>query len=302
MKESEPRKIKKPQESISKVAAILDGKGAQTLLESAKYFELESGDIVIAGTDQGFNYDHNEDRVVAGTKSNFLGVIDGMGGEKHGERAAALLAQNLLENPENIEYAVGHAKVEMQRHNIGKGGAVFIAGRVIIEESEGSKEKSLDISQLGDAKLMIINKASEVTFESKDQSRAQELVDMGIITADEALYNESLRRLVTGVVSISHNDPIKKYPIVGLEEGDMVLLMSDGISDNFTSDEIAREVKNRNLNAKELFAWLSDATSKRMLTSTLITDRERRKKGVYPDGYKTKPKPDNRALIIMEIK
>ncbi|MGH2564886.1 MAG: hypothetical protein ACRDE5_10245, partial [Ginsengibacter sp.] len=98
------------------------------------------------------------------------------------------------------------------------------------------------------------------------------------------------------------NDEPKTYPKIAVEPGDFVLLMSDGISDNFTAGEIALKVK-EGLSTKELFFWLAETSGQRMKNFEAIEEVSHRKTdGVYSDGYKSKPKPDNRALAIIEIK
>ncbi|MFZ1020030.1 MAG: hypothetical protein WAN61_03530 [Minisyncoccia bacterium] len=283
---------------IVKTPEILDGKEAKDLAESMHVFELKSGDIVYAGTDKGINYaDHNEDRVTVNPKENFFAVVDGMGGESKGELAAQILAEEFLTESTNIDFAVNQAKLRMSEQGVEGGGAVFISAQLNI----GPNGKFLNISQLGDAKLIIIKKDGTVRFESKDESLVQTLVDGKVITPDEALYN-SQRNVVTKAVSPDTEDKVKSYPLIKVENGDMVLLYSDGISDNFTPEEIAKKIK-EGLSGKALFSWLSDATGKRMQNAKeIVGNSDRENKGVYSDGYKSKPKPDNRSLVIVEIK
>ncbi len=57
-------------------------------------------------------------------------------------------------------------------------------------------------------------------------------------------------------VSATATKPPKYYSDIEVEAGDLVLLMSDGISDNFTSEEIALKKQEGNLSAEQLFFWL----------------------------------------------
>lgn len=304
-----PQEVRAPQ-----LPEILDGNEAKDLKDSARIYELASGGRVIAGTDNGVGYDHNEDRVVIvrGVKGvNFVAVVDGMGGSENGEGAAKILAQYLSQSPENITSAVDDARSAMERQGIGQGGAVFISARLRVE----SNEKFLDIYQSGDAKLIIIKRDGAVSFQSVDQSSAQDLVNQGKLLPDQALYDSS--RNYTQAVSANDGIQLESYK-KKVETGDMVLLMSDGISDNFTAEEIAERVKKEGLLTDDLFAWLSNATGERMKNAEKIVGKpnknktnspeqiailqERIKTGRYSDGYRSKPKPDNRALVILEIK
>jgi protein phosphatase len=293
-------------EAISNAPAILDGKEAKNLRESIRYFELATGDTVVAGTDKGINYkDHNEDRVIIHPPSSLIAVIDGMGGEYAGEKAAEILAGTLLSSPKDINSAVSQAKQKMADQRLGRGGAVFISARVVVEKQPGnSVNKFIEVSQLGDAKLIVIRKNGTVSFESKDESIVQFLVDDGRVTSDEALYHPR-RNTVLRAVSAIEKEDAKSYPKMKVEKGDIIILMSDGISDNFTSEEIVLKKHGDNLSAQQLFIWLSDATDRRMKYSKEIikdSGKNRSKYGFYSDGYQSEPKNDNRALVIMEIK
>lgn len=314
MKEPSPEGMQRDRTQeghVSRLPEILDGKEAKNLADSARYYKLASGDGIIAGTDKGINYaDHNEDRVVVSPDGNFVVVIDGVGGRNYGEKAAEILAESLSKFPQDVSLAADNARNKMKDQNIGGGGAVFVSA-LLRSEING---KFLDVNQFGDSSLIVIKRNGQISFESVDDSLTQALVDLSVITSDEALYHPSRNKV--DFVSPKYLLEVRTYPPISVETGDIVLLMSDGISDNLTAEEIAKKVK-EGLTAQDLFSWLSDATGKRMrdrdeivgkpnvdytesLEQKAILER-RRKDGVYPDGYKSKPKPDNRALAILEI-
>jgi len=311
--EAKAQVVVAPKSKEEKITAgeILDGKDAENLVQSMKSFEMKSGESVVAGTDKGIGYKpHNEDRIVVSTEENLVAVIDGMGGMGHGELAAELLAKSISENPENIDDAVLNSIDRMKEKNVGEGGAVFISAKLRTEAGG----KFLDISQLGDCKLIIIKKDGKISFESKDQSLTQTLVDAKIITADEALYHGGRATVDTAVSPDIKEEQrkIKKYDSVQVEEGDLVILMSDGLSDNFTPEEIAKAKTEYKLGADGLFLWLSNAADRRMREIDEIRGKtteertaileKRKTDGVYSDGYKSEPKKDNRGLAIVEIK
>lgn len=297
-----PQAVAKSKENdISLLPEILDGKEAAGLAVSARRYKFTSEEIVVAGTDKGINYkDHNEDRVAVSPNKNFIAVIDGLGGHLSGELAAEILAKSLLKSTDNPAVAAVQARKEMAEQGMEEGGAVFISAELRVE----SGRKFLNVSQVGDAKLVVIKKTGEIVFESEDESLVQELVKLGAVTPDEALYHPK-----GNIVSQSVNaNPlfdvkVKFYPPIAVENGDLIFLMSDGISDNLIAEEIALKVKQERLSVNELFLWLSDETTKRMENvDKIIKNSNRRENGVYSDGYKSKPKKDNRALAILEIK
>jgi len=290
-------------------AEIMDGADAQDLAESMRTFELKSGDRILAGTDKGIGYgDRNEDRVVLSPKDNVITVIDGMGGEKGGEVSAQILAESILKNPNDISRAVDSAVNKMESVGIKEGGAVFISAKI---RTEG-KNRFLDVFQAGDCKLFILKKNGEIGFESVDQSDVQSRVSGGNTTPDEALYDAN-KHLVSNPVSPNNKRlEVKSYESVAIEGGDLVLLMSDGLSDNFTAEEIASARKKYNLSPDALFTHLSNEGNERMKNINEIYGKsgpertamvqKRKEEGIFSDGYKSAPKKDNRALVIIEIK
>ena len=287
-------------------AEILDGREAKDLISSARLFQFSGGEIM-AGTDKGIDYKNcNEDRVVISPRDGFVAVVDGMGGEGDGELAAQILAEELLALPSDAKSVKYEAQLKMNRKNIETGGAVFISAQF----SQDENGKFLNIVQAGDAKLIVVSGDGTVSFESEDDSLVADLTKWGDITSDEALF-DNRRHVVTNAISPSEEKDPKSYPRVRVQTKDLILLYSDGISDNFTSEEIAKKVK-EGLSRDELFAWLSDATGERMKNYYKIIGKEagerqrvikaREKRGVFSDGFKSKPKKDNRALVIMEVK
>jgi len=280
---------------------ILAGEEGKDLAESMHTYTLENGDMVFAGTDKGIGYkDHNEDRVVVSPSQNFVAVVDGMGGMGHGDVAAQILAEEVAASPRDIVSASSKAIDKMLARNILRGGAVFASARVVAE-LDG---KFLEAFQLGDSSMLVIDINKNIIFESEDDSVTARLAKEGVITPDQALYS-GMRHMVSSAVSPNEDVETrvpKSYPRIKVEKGSKVILMSDGVSNNLTMEDIAKKVK-AGLTKEELFAWISKETSRRMLNhKQIIESSDRPKDGVYSDGYKSKPKPDNRALVIVEIK
>ncbi len=290
---------------------ILDGEGAESLFDSACKGKLESGDLIIAGTDKGINYGEiNEDRVVVRGDEDFFAIVDGMGGmgvpgKSEGALSAQILAEKIAKKHGDIDTAIQDAIQEMRNHkDITNGGALFISAKL----KEGPNGKLLEIRQAGDCRLIIIKKDGDIRFESEDESLVQILLQSGQITPDQALISP-MRNRVSNPISPNGFEQVKKYDDQEVEDGDLVLLMSDGISDNFTPDEISKMWKEENLTPEELFQKISDESGKRMAnkekiiaTSNRVADSKIKEEQVYSDGYKSTPKCDNRALIIVEIK
>lgn len=286
---------------------ILDGHEGKDLFEGAVEYEFASGDRAIAATDKGVDYkDGNEDRIVVKPEESFFAVLDGVGGHTHGQRAADILAEKLHGGSANVPSAVKEAEeqmaLEQQRDNWGKlgGGACFISGRLIV--SEGKKFLS-EVYQKGDCAILVYDIEGNIVFESKDHTSIQEGVDEGYIKPDQALYSP-IRSVVTRAVMSHPHGELAGYEPIELKPGYRIVALSDGISDNLTPQEIWQLIKG--LNAREAMKVLSDVTTTRMINENEILSGEhvmtkRMATGKFSDGFRSAPKPDNRALLILDI-
>lgn len=98
--------------------------------------------------------------------------------------------------------------------------------------------------------------------------------------------------------------PSKLWPdMIDLEPGSMVLLLSDGITDNLLIQEILCYMKERNIprSSETLLAAIDAVTASRMRNSQSINNAARNRGKPYCDGFLQKPKPDNRGFACIEI-
>lgn len=312
---------------VETISEILDGKEAKDLFDSMREYTLESGDVLLAGTDKGIDYKFdkpNQDRVVVSTKDNFIAAIDGVGGASEGERAAEVLAESLLKNNRDIPSACSEAiekmiAVEEEVAHIAKAEAGFASASIDIVNGK----KFLKPSYWGDLGLVIMRRDGSIKFELEDDSyiswlkkETEKKGQKALISDDQALYSEHRNRVMTAVSPRHKDEKPKLLDPIEVEKGDIVILASDGIFDNITPEEIAAQIK-AGLSGKELFQWISTMTGGRMRNAKKLIGipekeggpsreqevlEERKKTGVYKDGFRSKPKPDNRSLAILEIR
>jgi protein phosphatase len=274
-----------------------DGNAAESLKESIELFVMKSGDRVAVATDKGMDYkDWNEDRIGIDPQKNVVVVADGVGGHGNGDIAAQILVEAILKQSTDISLAVDNARQVMMQKRLGKGSACFLSAKII----NINDEKYLDVARVGDVKLVVYDQHGNIQFESKDESLIQMQVDEKIITADEALYFPK-RHYVTNVVGVDKGEISSVGGLIPAEKGYRVAIMSDGISDNLTPDEIWRLTCGKTV--EEAIAEISDVTDERMMCiDELHLERlERFYKKTFSDGFKSLPKKDNRALAIMDI-
>jgi serine/threonine protein phosphatase PrpC len=192
-----------------------------------------------AATDAGLRRRINEDSYLA--SSPLFLVADGMGGHNAGEIAsaavidefAALAGRGSLTIDE-VQTAVtaSRRRVAMLPPGAGAGAGTTLAG-VVIADVDG--EGYWLAINLGDSRTY---RLSEGRFEqvSVDHSVVQELVDSGELAADAA-ERDSRRNVITRAIGAG-SDSEPDYWLLPAEEGDRILVCSDGLSGELDRDAL----------------------------------------------------------------
>lgn len=213
-----------------------------------------------AGTDAGRVRDNNEDNyylcgqyredpnvghaeaVFGGAGRHVLvAVADGMGGEDHGEVASLCVVRHL--RPSTIgqvrEMAINSVRAANQE----------ICRRIV--ENDGSRMGStlaalyIDAGQavccnVGDSRVYHM-RDGQLTQLSTDHNRAQQMVNIGVLTPEQAGHHPS-RHELTQHLGIFEEEMVIEPAIteaLALQPGDTFLLCSDGLTDMLTDAEIA---------------------------------------------------------------
>jgi serine/threonine protein phosphatase PrpC len=195
-------------------------------LDDPRIIRGRHGEIAFGVDEGGRPEKPNEDRVVINTDRDAFAVIDGMGGMGKGDQAAQILAEIIQKG---FEHDIEMADVQkiaarhMNREGVGRGGACYIASKVL-----GS---DLEIYQAGDVKLVVLSSDGAVRFE----------------TLDENLADEGQPHTVTNAVSGEYiRNNAGKYT-TPLHRGDRIIAASDGIWDNFSAQEVAQMLTGKSL-------------------------------------------------------
>lgn len=192
-----------------------------------------------ASTDAGLRRLINEDSYLA-VAPLFL-VADGMGGHNAGEIASATVIQEFsgLTGRESLTIDDVQAAVAGARRRVaalpagaGAGAGTTLAG-VVIADVDG--EGYWLAINLGDSRTY---RLSEGHFEqvSVDHSVVQELVDSGQLAADAA-QRDSRRNVITRAIGAG-SDAEPDYWLIPAEDGDRILVCSDGLSGELEQDAI----------------------------------------------------------------
>ncbi len=168
-------------------------------------------------------------------------VTDGLGGHKAGQRASEI---SLLTFEELLS---SHEKQRRQSQGLSQ---IIVecfeeANRRVIREIPGSgttlvvgllEENALKSFHAGDSELLVFNSELEVKFRTQNHSPVAALIQSGEITEEDALFHEE-RHLVVNVIGDPELEP-EIGPSVKLDDGDYLLLASDGLFDNYSLGQL----------------------------------------------------------------
>jgi serine/threonine protein phosphatase PrpC len=170
-----------------------------------------------------------------------LAVADGLGGLPGGEVAASVAMQSLADStvgaePHNLREAIldgiDHANREIL--NLGIGAATTLA---VVE----IRKNILRTYHVGDAGVLVTGQRGRRRHQTVPHSPTGYAVEAGLINETEAI-NHDKRNLVSNVVG-SHDLRIEISSLIQLSPRDTVVLASDGLFDNFLSEEIIERIR-----------------------------------------------------------
>lgn len=201
-------------------------------------------------TDRGQIRTHNED--AGGTFLNGNGqllavIADGMGGHNAGDIASDLTIKSLSKKWKDAEEITLESPSDYEQwlHNV-----IIDINRIIYRKSQMKKELSgmgttvvasictdsfITLAHIGDSRCYLSNKDgfSQVT---EDHSLVNELVRIGEITAEDADSHPRKNVLLKALGTEAYVKPDVRT--INWEEGDRLLICSDGLSNKVTEKEL----------------------------------------------------------------
>ncbi len=207
-------------------------------------------------THEGVGYkDKNEDAIVQG--DTWAAVVDGMGGHGRGDKASEIASKALAHyldahrndpDPKKVmRDALIYAGDAVNASPYGKKGSGAVAVvHMVVTNPDGSQK--LIVGHVGDAGALVIGKDGTIKYQTSDQGPAGMMMDAEIKggkSHDEAEVGKRanpIANIVGGCLGAGHEaDPIvREFP---LEDGDRVVMYSDGIGDAMSSIELANRVR-----------------------------------------------------------
>ena len=215
-------------ESTSRVRVTQPGTSARTI-----------GLSWSAITDVGKKRAVNEDSVMA--TPPIFAVADGMGGHSAGDVASAAVVNRFAEivdspftDPEAIEGALLQALNDIDvvgdENVLGTGTTVTGVALTMVDG-----EAKWAVFNIGDSRVyqLLDDTLQRLTV---DHSVVQEMIDAGLITAEQAETHPD-SNIITRAVGF-HEKPVPDYRFIGITPGQRILICSDGLTKELTDHGI----------------------------------------------------------------
>ncbi|MCC3280227.1 protein phosphatase 2C domain-containing protein [Arthrobacter sp. zg-Y40] len=183
-------------------------------------------------SDRGLRRELNEDSLIAADP--IFAIADGMGGHEAGEVASSICVRTLGDSEivgrhlpevsaEQLEALLQEADRRIREATGGRAGTT-LTGAVLVREAGNPYWLVFNV---GDSRTYRLSHGvlEQITV---DHSEVQELVDLGQITADEALVHPR-RHVVTRALGTG-NDSEADFWLIPVEPGDRLMVCSDGLT------------------------------------------------------------------------
>ncbi|HUS04673.1 MAG TPA: protein phosphatase 2C domain-containing protein [Bryobacteraceae bacterium] len=258
--------------------------------------------LLAAGfSDVGRQRRENEDRIHVDAEGGIFLVVDGLGGHAAGERAAEIavsmittrLARHTGTTEERVREAFALANNEI--HELGTRhaeweGMASVATLALVEEDQ------VTVGHVGDSRLYLLEPGS-IRKITRDHSPVGEQEDAGELTEAAAMAHSRRNEVFRDLGSESHTPNDKEFVDIHrfrLKRADGLLLCSDGLTDQLTSEEIRRTVEkhagNPEAAVRDLIAAANAAGGKDNVSVILVETG-----GYRAASVPTIPQPERRS-------
>lgn len=193
-------------------------------------------------TDAGRVREHNEDAIAWDTEQGWAVLADGMGGHNAGEVASAIAVEVISEQFKAtgtaepvtmLQAAVEQANSAIYQQATSQTRLHTMGTTVVAIRLDG---QILHCAHVGDSRLYRL-RGGELQQLTRDHSLVQELVEEGMINAEQARNSEQ-KNVITRALGLEAGIEVEMSEETMCSE-DCYLLCSDGLSDRLRDEEIA---------------------------------------------------------------
>lgn len=216
------------------------------------------------GSHVGLRRELNEDSFVV--TDRLFAVADGMGGHEAGEVASSLAVQALAEGWEAHSGRVGEPELEkflddadqrIRDATDSKAGTT-LSGAVVVEATDDPTGEDTNgqwqwlVFNVGDSRTYLLNDGALIRL-TRDHSQVQELLDSGMITAEE-MHSHPHRNVITRALGAGDMWGAD-FSTATVQPGQRLLICSDGLTGELTDDDIG-QILNAGRNVQDTVDWL----------------------------------------------
>lgn len=194
------------------------------------------------------NRKYNQDRVAYAYRNDALLLVlaDGMGGHLHGELAATIAIETFVEtfarhaeekfsDPQAFlteTMRLAHQGIMQLPHDkdVGFPGTTCVAALI--------QDGKMYSAHAGDSRLYVLRDHS-VLSRTRDHSMVQQWFEWGVISEEEARIHPRRNQITNCLGGIEDMFYAESSPVMELQQGDILLLGSDGLWGPFTDQELA---------------------------------------------------------------
>ena len=248
--------------------------------------------IAIGATSPGVGYKkNNEDALILMPEQQVFALADGMGGHIGGNLASCIAV-------DFFEYAILH-RLPLEDAIVFANDAILLRTRsdpkMKSRPAMGSTFAALQIeaggearvAYVGDTKTLLIRKG-EIILQTEDHTQGQKLLREGTIKASQAFELNHILNRCLGLDSLSALRDVTCLHFA-VEPGDRILLVTDGVTDNFFDEDFR---------LSELAELVSKPSLDQAANNIIKACESRMKKDHLENGRVVKH--DNFSLLIVE--
>ena len=194
---------------------------------------------------------NNEDCIyplseLASSGQRLFMVCDGVGGAEKGEVASSLACDSIQTffntfldgsdpSEDFINRAVHYTEARfdeyMSQHSEAQGMATTLTLLYI-------GESGITVAHIGDSRIYQFREG-QIIFETEDHSWVQSMVNLGQITKEEAAVHPKKNIITRAISGTSHTVNADVAIIKDIQDGDIIFMCTDGITECFTDEKLA---------------------------------------------------------------